>query len=156
MKTNLNDFAPMGIDPNMEIKYLLFGLACACLWSIFSFGSHYLEALQALYYSHTQYRVLIPGAVMTGFFDLLLGGEFLFSMVCLVMPLLAVYHYRFHRQGAMTVYLMRRLPNRWEYHRRCLAIPALGVVTALALQGLLAILFYLVYRIVTPARCLPM
>lgn len=156
MKTNLNDYAPMGIDPAKEIKYLLFGLACACLWAVFSFGSHYLRALAALYYSYTQYRVLIPGAVMTDFFDLLLGGEFLFSLACLVMPMLAAYHYWFHRQGAMTVYLMRRLPNRLEYHRRCLAIPSLGVATALALQGLLAILFYLVYRIFTPAQCLPL
>ena len=72
----------------------------------------------------------------------------------LLLPLVfLLWHYAYHYQGSRSVYLMRRLPDRWEYHRRCLAIPAATVAaTAVLLAGSLA-LFYGAYMLFTPAAC---
>ena len=50
---------------------------------------------------------------------------------------------------------MRRLPERWELHLRCLTVPVVGVLGAMSLQGILGIFYYLIYIFVTPRQCLP-
>ena len=49
---------------------------------------------------------------------------------------------------------MRRLPDRWEYHRRCLTIPLLAILSALVLIVVLIGLFYALYLHATPEQCL--
>ncbi len=36
---------------------------------------------------------------------------------------LGAWMYYSHYQNSQSVYLMRRLPDKWEYHRRCLTLP---------------------------------
>ena len=100
-------------------------------------------------------------------FSLYFWGTVWFSPVLAVLPVMVLVtllylaakvlsHYRlFRSRGSRADYTMRRLPDRWDLHRRCLALPAAGIVGALSLQGLLGILYYFVYILVTPRQCLP-
>lgn len=156
MKIDWKRYAPVGLDAGNEIRWLGAGLLVASLSSILIFSNQYSDALAWLYYrSAGMLHVLKPDAVMTGFYELILGCDVVFSLICLVMPLLAAYHYWYHYQGSKSIYLMRRLPQREELHRRCLSIPAAGLIGSLALQGLLGVIYYLVYILCTPEQCLP-
>ena len=79
-----------------------------------------------------------------------------FGLFFAAMAVLAAYYVLYHRQGgSRTDYLMRRLPDRWEYLRRCLALPGLGCAAALVLAVLLWTLYFWMYLRFTPAGCLP-
>lgn len=157
MKVDLKRCAPLGLDGALEVKYIGIGLGVCAIWALCGFLTRFTHALDSLYYYFpgAYIRELRPGAVMENFFVLMGGSELLFSILGLCMLVLAAYHYWYHRQGAMTVYLMRRLPDRWEYHRRCLAIPVAAVIVSLALMGLIGIISYAIYILRTPAQCLP-
>lgn len=160
MRIDWNRWVPAGLDGGKEIKWIGFGLGFGALTAVILFLGHYYDALEKLYWNMPAplagaERSPIPGAVMTPFVRLLPGCGTVFALICAVMPFLAAYHYLHHRRGAKSIYLMRRLPRRWELHRRCLSLPALGAVASLGTLGLLGIVFYGVYLLCTPAQCLP-
>lgn len=155
MKIDIDRYVPMGIDPEGEWKTLRWCLAAGSIWSALLFISHYSEAYSNLFYRGNVRSVIREGAVMPTLFEIMAGSETVFFLVCAAMPVWAAYHYYYHFSGSRSIYLMRRLPDRWDLHRRCLALPAAGIVGALSLQGLLGILYYFVYILVTPRQCLP-
>ncbi len=124
--------APVGVSARTEISGILAGLGLAAFWSLTGVA-RIVEHMNGLTYNSSYgiteipfspYRVLL-GTALDGFF-----------LVALVLVFLAIGHYLYHRRGARTDYLMRRLPRPWEYHMRCLALPALGIVLALGLATL--------------------
>ena len=72
------------------------------------------------------------------------------------MPLLVWRYYHYHTEGSMSVYTMRRLPNKWEYHRRCWKQPILSAIAELLFYAILIGLCWFTWRTETPAACLPM
>ena len=52
--------------------------------------------------------------------------------------------------GLIAVYLMRRLPSKWELHRRCIAGSAICAAVALAVAIILFWIFYASYLLFTP------
>ena len=60
----------------------------------------------------------------------------------------------YHRQGSMSIYLMRRLPDPREYARRCWTLPLVGVGICLVLTAVTTAVCYLIYMKCTPASCL--
>ena len=100
-------------------------------------------------------RILRPGAVMPTFASIMHGTMIGFTFTAAVMLILAIRYYLTFYHGGRSIYLMRRLPDRWELFRRTLTLPLLGIVTAGAASLLLCRLFYAVYMAVTPAECLP-
>lgn len=155
MRIDLSRYVPLGVDGAKEGKCLLAGLGTAAAWSIIDFATEYAEALAMLYDYRGRARILIPGRIIGDFEPLVAGGTVLFSLLCLGMALLAVYHYVYHYQGSKSIYLMRRLPSRMELIRRCFGIPAAGAVASMALLGLLTVCYYCVYIFYTPEQCLP-
>ena len=65
-----------------------------------------------------------------------------------------VYFYFYHRQESRSIYLMRRLPDRWELHRRCLTAPLAGIVFYAAATFTLILITFAIYMWATPAECL--
>lgn len=160
MRIDWNRWVPMGADGKKEAQWIGFCLGVGAFSAVLNFLTQYSDALEKLYWNTPAplagaERSPIPGAVMTPFAELLPGCEMVFVLTVALMPLLAAVHYAGHWRGSKSIYLMRRLPNRWELHRRCLTIPAMGAVSALSLLGLLGIVFYIVYLLCTPAQCLP-
>lgn len=155
MKIDLSRFAPLGLDANREWQWLLTGWIVAGISAILNFSNQYTDALSRLYLYGLGTRTLIAGRRIEAFSRLVLGCDVGFSLVCLAMVLLGIYHYHYHSQDSKPIYLMRRLPSSWELHIRCLGIPVMGAVGAMAILGVLTVAFYLIYYFCTPAQCLP-
>lgn len=89
------------------------------------------------------------------FYHELSGGAFtLFLIFALSMAGFIIYHYLSHYQGSKSIYLMRRLPDRWELHHRCLTLPLTGALIYLGCALFLLLVYFCIYLIVTPAQCL--
>ena len=129
--------------------------------SLFGFFGRFSDALDALYFHRegpngTLIPVLDPTRTIAPFSELTRGTPLFGLWIFLaVMPLMVWRYYRFHTQEAMSVYTMRRLPDRWEYHRRCWTQPILSAIAELLLYALLTALCWLIWYFATPAPCRP-
>lgn len=144
---------PLDSDPGQEGRWLLWG-AVLGLAADLNFLISYLQARSSLWIYQGRYRTLRPDAVMMPFPTLLgfsLWGCFL---AAIAMVGLAAWHYALHFRGSKSIYTMRRLPQRWELHQRCLTVPALAAAGYLLEAALLLGLDYLIYRLATPAQAL--
>lgn len=162
MKKTGNSFAcwmarqvPPGLDWWTEIKWAISGLVVGTLWSLAAFAYQLSNACNRLYDWVGGQRVLVESRTIDPFPELLdqaMAG-FLLGMA-LTIPL-ACYHYAYHYLGSRSIYLMRRLPDRWDLWRRCLTVPVLLVVLCLVAIELLTILHFLMFLLLTPSPCLP-
>jgi hypothetical protein len=55
----------------------------------------------------------------------------------------------------MSIYLMKRLPDPSERHRRALMLPLLAIAATVVLAILLRLIYFAVYLLATPKTCLP-
>ena len=155
MKPDLSRLYPLGWPWQKELRYTGVALGFAALYAFFRFVFPMQQAINQLYQLQGQKRVLIPGAVVPPFPALYQGAAAGFVLVVLCLILLPIFQYRWHYQGSRSIYLMRRLPRRWDLARRCLAGPALELVcTALCALAML-LLCFLWYWLFTPAGHLP-
>ncbi len=151
-RTELTHYTPPGIDPLFELKFFLCGIICAALYSLFGFLIRLFAALHLLYDYET--RELIRGAVMTDYY-LLIESLFIgFTIVAICMLALIIYHYAYHTHLSRSIYLMKRLPNPFELHRRCISLPLLTAFMCALCVVVLIVLYFLFYLIVTPKECL--
>lgn len=153
MKPDISRYAPPGLNLAPERNFFLTGLVCALLYSLGFFG-RLTRAVNALYETRRGVRVLLEGAVMEDFAAVLGGALAGFLVLALCMLAFLIYHYTYHRQGSRSIYLMRRLPSRWELHRRCLTLPVLAALLCLLAAFLLLVIYYAIYRSATPEACL--
>ena len=153
MKAKLARFAPPGLNLNFDLNFFFTGLACSVLYSL-SFLYRFAGARSDLYDHYGAVRRLREGAVMPDFRELLGSALLGFLVLGLCMIPFALYHYAYHRQGSRSIYLMRRLPDRWELHRRCLTLPACGAAVCLLLAAALLLIYFGIYLLATPDVCL--
>ena len=118
-----------------------------------AFGTGYEPALNRLYDGWS--KVPVPGRTVPPFLPLYLRGLVCFSTVWLVMLGAAVQNYFGHFQGSRSIYLLRRLPQRWELARRCLGEPALCLAGSFIIYLLTGVTCFIYYWFRTPAGCLP-
>ena len=151
MKIDGPKFLPVGMDFYGELKGVVAGGLSAVVYSALAFLPRYFDKRQALFVPNGPLR---SDARMDAFevcMEFVPAG---FLVLAIAMMGLAIYHYSWHFRGSRSIYLMKRLPHRWELARRCLAIPLSGIV----LSGLLAAattgLYYLIYRFCTPVQAL--
>ena len=62
---------------------------------------------------------------------------------------------RYFRTPSCSMYLMRRLPQRWEYARRVWTVPVLSALTVLVLAAVGLCILWGAYIHKTPIECLP-
>ena len=154
MRINWSRHVPPGYDFKPEQTLLFSGIGLSILYSLFTYGNHLSNQLALLYWVEGSVRVLREGAVMPDFVEILDGtltGYFLFSW-CFAAQIVA--HYVYHYRESKSIYTMRRLPKRWELHRRCLTVPLVAIVTYLSLAFVTLLICYAVYMNVTPDVCL--
>lgn len=153
MIRKLSRYAPLGMNMSPQKNTLIWGGLAALCWSFYYFVKLH-NAWKSLYRVRYGVYELREGAVMQDFVEIL-GPAFLgFAVLALAMLAFAVYHYAYHSQGSKSIYLMRRLPNRWELHRRCLTIPLVSVILCGLLVFILLCIYYWAYILVTPEVCL--
>lgn len=154
-RLDLERFAPVGYDWRQELKYFAGGLIGAFVYSlryVFRLRNDYIN----LYYISrtTGERILRGDIMMRNFCDIIDNCLLAFPLVALVMALFAALHYVYHRRGSRSDYTMRRLPDRWEMHRRCLTIPVCAVLICLIAGFVMLLIYYGIYMLVTPEQCL--
>ncbi len=138
--------APLGQDGRRTARRIGLCLGLSTLWGLCQFLASFLDARQTvLWAARLGERFPMPS------FAALLSRTMLgFEILAVFLPLAAAGNYLSHYLETRSIYLMRRLPDRRDLWRRCLALPAAGllggVVLALALLGL----FLAVYRLCTP------
>jgi hypothetical protein len=153
MRFDLSRHAPPGFVLRPERRFFLAGMACAVLYSL-GFLGRFFDARTNLYRYEGTKRVLLPGTLMPDFYVLLDNALIGFVVLALCMLVFILWHYLYHRQNSKSIYLMRRLPKRWELHRRCLTLPLAAVLLCLLAAGLLLLVYYWIYMAATPDVCL--
>ena len=152
-KPDLSRYAPLGINVRSEWQGYVAGLAVAVVYSMI-YLLRYFNARENLYEWTLKGRELIEGAVMPDFAELMDGTLLVFLAIALTMMGLVIYHYIYHRLDTKSYYVMRRLPSRWELHRRCLTLPVIGLLICGAAALIMTLIYYWIYMGCTPEECL--
>lgn len=153
MKLDLERYAPPGVNWRLELKWLAVGLSASALYSLGFFVTFFSER-NSLYSWNGVEKVLCDGAVMPDFAQVLGSSLAGFLIAAFCMAAVLAWHYAYHYQGTKSIYLMRRLPSRWELHRRCLALPLAAALGSLCVDFLLLLLYFGIYMVFTPNLCL--
>ena len=145
---------PPGVDAARECRHLILWLSLAAGFSLGTLAN-YLNARADLYETVAGVRMLCEGAVIEDF-NRLTGAYFQgFTLLIPAFLGLAVFHYTYYRRESMSIYLMKRLPDPAERHRRALTLPLLAVAATAVLAVLLRGIYFAVYLLATPKICLP-
>jgi hypothetical protein len=150
---SLERHVPPGVSLVQELGWLAVGGGSGLLYSLRFLGD-YLMAYQSLFVWEGTRRILDTSKVMPDFVEVLGNSLNGFLLLALCMLPLLIYHYTYHYQGSKSIYLMKRLPSRWELPRRCITLPLLGVTASLVAALLLLLLYFAVYLAFTPRACL--
>ncbi|MDE7243156.1 MAG: hypothetical protein K2O18_04150 [Oscillospiraceae bacterium] len=151
-KITFEHLVPLGLDGRKTCLGIVTAVFSSWVFSIVSFLGRYYGAHSNLFDPWNMY--LRPGVVMQPFFQIWDSTSFLFALTAFCMLPLALWHYYYHFRDSRSIYLMRRLPDRWDLWRRCLALPLLGLTACFVLVVLNTLLFYAVYCFFTPRQCL--
>ncbi len=150
----LESKAPLGIELAKEITIFVSGMLLSLLYSLIYLANYVIER-NNLYERIDEERVLRAGAIMPSFETLIEGRMIGFGIVIVILICISVYHYIYHYMDSKLVYLMKRLPSRWELHKRCLVLPIVGIIVTLVCSLLLWFIYYGIYLLFTPQQCLP-
>ena len=156
-KIKLSSLAPLGINVKKELRWVIIGIVASALFSlifIWRWRREYRYSLQCYEYSLAHNTVFEEK--MSSFADLT-GGVFAgFWIVIVAMAVMAVLHLRMHYAQSKSIYLLRRLPDHKDLIWRTIGMPLLGTVLTFVTAAVLLIIYYLVYRYLTPAVLLSM
>ena len=151
----LEKYAPLGIGVEKQIKAFIAGGAIATLYSMLFFRE-YAIARAELYEHTTTGKKLIEGAIIQSFGGLTYYIFLGFNIMITITFLCSAFFYFYHYDGSKMIYLMKRLPNKWELLRRCVTLPIAGVIILFAWMNFLRLLYFAIYLIITPSQCLPL
>ena len=134
-KINWEKHTPPGFDWEMERGLFIAALVISCLWSLgfffrFSDAAHYVEDTPVPY-----------------FYEVLGNALFCFPIAIAFMLVSIALNYAHFHSGSKSIYLMRRLPDPWERHRRCLMVPLWSALITLLAAILLFFIYYGVYML---------
>lgn len=152
----LCDLVPPWADGMVHLQICLAALIGPSLISLGTFHAELQETLDIVCtWKNASQRVFPPDRMMHDFITLLDGVWPLFWVPAVTAVLLAVVNRHGFSQGSKAVYLMRRLPDRWEFHRRCLALPLLTLLLGGVLMVLVLLACWGMYTHFTPEHAIP-
>lgn len=145
---------PPGISAQQEHSFLKNGLIAAVMWAGLVYLGSYCAARSKLYDMVGNQLVLDPTAQMADFGKVFRFTPLGYFVLAVWLVVKGFGFLAYHRQGSMSIYLMRRLPDPREYARRCWTVPLMGVAGCLVLTAVTTALCYLIYIQFTPEACL--
>lgn len=151
----MEKYAPLGINLAAEVVYYVITMTVGTFWS-FNFFLRYMEDRNSLFEWWDGEQVIMEGAMVRTFEELTENVFVIFGIILIYTIIITVYHYLYHYQGSKMMYLMKRLPDKWEVHKRCLVLPAAAFFITITYMGILRMLYYAVYIFFTPHQCLPL
>lgn len=151
----LNDHTPVGMNGRMLLNCITGSILTAFSFHLAGFMIYYDYCLGALYKDDARTMLYDPTGkdsrfYMPSFAEMMDSRYYLFLVAALIMAVLAVQNYRYHLQGSKSIYLMRRLPDQKDFARRCLTLPAMGILAIIFSAAILTGLCYCSYIINTP------
>lgn len=150
----LSKYSPPAMDLKQEKRVFVWGMILSNIYSLLYYFTNYTDALRELYEYIYGKRVLNFNATMPNFRSLL-GNSFIgFGIVSAIMIGFIIYRYAYYRQGSMSIYLMKRLPQKYEIHKRALTLPIIVMILCLINAFILLMIYFAVYMLVTPKPCL--
>ncbi|MCF0137472.1 MAG: hypothetical protein HUJ66_03805 [Oscillospiraceae bacterium] len=154
LKHKLTKLIPPGANLRSELKEVC---AALCIQAALSLGFlfRYYDAVDSLYIYSFGMRMLITDAVIENVGNLLEHCLIGFWVVVGFCVILTAAHYMSFYRETKSIYLMKRLPETIELHKRCLTLPVLGILAGIILSVLLVCIYVLIYYIATPSQCLP-
>ena len=153
MKFKFDRYFPAGYDPSTELKWALAGWGLSIGWSM-CFLFRYFTELQSCLEWEKEYLNPRSGIFIPTFPQLIENCFLGFGIVIAFMIFAAILHYRWHYTGSRSIYLMRRLPDRFELARRCLTFPITAIAICLLTAAVLFFLYLALYAFYTPDRFL--
>jgi len=153
MKIDWERYVPPGINHKKEREWIIAGLVISLICSM-GFLLSYIENYRALFWELDGEKGIIKGALMPDFVGLLNSRLYGFPVLALCMVAVFLYHYLYHYQGSKSIYLMKRLPDRFELWRRCLTLPLAAALLSMVIAAALMLLYFGIYMYFTPDVCL--
>lgn len=154
----MNDFmkrnSPPGFDVRAEKRFVIIVNVIAFFASFISFISKYLDARKVLYVINDGEKLLVEGAIIESFSSLTGFYYVGFTFISLYLIGVIIAHYAYYKQGSMSIYLMKRLPNKFDMHRRAITLPLLGILLTFVLAVAYFLIYFAIYVIATPNGCL--
>jgi len=144
---------PPGMNPAEEQRFVKIGLVLSGLISFLDVIVYFTE-LSNLYQYRAGRRILDVTREMPDFAEIFQRFPIGFAILMLCMLGFVVYHYAYYYRGSKSIYLMRRLPNRWEIHRRAWSYPLCVSLVCMLCVLVLFWLYFGLYLLVTPDECL--
>ena len=146
-KRTLADLVPPGAKFKRDLGLLALWFALfVLLGSFLIFVIRYENARERLYEDVLGRRLLRSGAQIDPLAEIL-SGTFRLAVVYGILTFvnIAANYMTFYRESK-SIYLMRRIPDRWELPRRCAAVPLIGLAAGMILTavGPLIVLFGIV------------
>ena len=153
LKNSIERIIPPGANAKQPFSFCIRGIVIGIIFNLFLFWSRYTSAFLALYEYEDGVRVR-TGDMMTDFYILYDG-----TLVCFLAFVVAVlgfmaYYYSYYYQGSKSIYLMRRLPSRFELHKRALTTPIIMCAVFIISAFILTLINFGLYMLITPNNCI--
>ena len=151
---DLSGYVPPGMDWEYKVDRFCTWMLCAAIFAFCAFQMQYISALFDLPLFDLNGRTQIADVMMADFYTLMDWVFVGYQLIAISMLFSARRNYAYHHQGSKSIYLMRRLPDRWERHRRCLGLPVMGIACCVLAVFVTVVLCYALYILGTPSECL--
>lgn len=152
MRSKLAKYAPPGYDYTFDKNFYFVGLGLATSFS-FSYLLRFGEAKSSLYIYDLEGKKLKVGAIMPDFTELFQGSLWGYWVLAFAMLLFIALRYASYYQHSKSIYLMKRLPDRLDMHRRCIIVPVIAAISCTVIAFLVLLLCFGHYLIFTPDAC---
>ena len=154
----IDNYIPLGFEFKYEKRIFIWGIVLSLLYGSFFFRRFYYtwdNLFERVWKNGELVKLGVKeGAVMKDFVELFDNASLGFFIVAVYMVLFVFLHYAYFKQESKSIYLMKRLPNKWELHKRCITIPLIEIGICFIVAFLFLLLCYTVYMVVTPAECI--
>ncbi len=144
---------PPGMNPAEERNFVKIGLVLSALIAFLDVIVCFTE-LNHLYQYRAGKRILDASRKMPDFAEIFQRFPIGFAILAVCMLGFIVYHYVYYYRGSKSIYLMRRLPDRWEIHRRAWSYPLCVILLCALCVVVLFWLYFGLYLWITPNECL--
>lgn len=145
---------PAGFQPRSEFLKDLALTAGVSILYLLVFAADCMNRRNDLYSWEGGMRVLTPGAVMDDFGACIQLVRWVVVVMVLWALIQGINFCLYHVQKTKSIYLMRRLPDRWEFARRCWSLPLMMVGLTLVTYGLLLGISWGIYALAAPRDCI--
>lgn len=142
LKTKWERYFPPGFDIETELGLFIAALVWSSAWSIIGYFNRLLSALHHDFSGSAK--------TMPYFYEVLGNAFFWFPIAIAFMLLSIIMNYSYHHSGSKSIYLMRRIPSKWELHRRCMTAPMTAAAITVVIGIILFFVYYAFYELLVP------